>query len=155
MSNIRLAHLILTLRSTNELLLENLLDPDAVAELAQEVLTIWQQGINRQGHSRGKWKVEFAGSPWASTGLDAILYVMISLSLVLFLSFTVRSRAGRMINRLYFMLARLVRPCAPTIISCSSLSRRATHTSQQSTLDIPCVSCTPLSSILTLTRPGL
>lgn len=74
----RLGHIILTLRSTNLLHVENLFDSEAAAELTEQVLGFWQHGINRQSHNRGKWKVEFAGSPWASVGLDGILYVIVT-----------------------------------------------------------------------------
>ncbi|KAI0735135.1 hypothetical protein C8Q76DRAFT_272072 [Earliella scabrosa] len=90
------SHIILTLRSTNLLHVENLFDSEAAAELTEQVLGFWQHGINRQSHNRGKWKVEFAGSPWASVGLDGIL-------------------AGRMINRLFLVLGRLGYSYASTV----------------------------------------
>ena len=70
-------HLVLTLRSTNELHLENVPDPTMADELSEEILPIWPHGVNTQENRRGKWKVEYAGHPWACHGIDAILYVII------------------------------------------------------------------------------
>ncbi|KAI0778221.1 hypothetical protein BD413DRAFT_601021 [Trametes elegans] len=81
-------HLVLTLRSTNQLLLENITDPNGAEELTENVLPIWPRGANTIEHRRGKWRVELAGSPWACSGLEAIM-------------------AGKMICRLYLVLARL------------------------------------------------
>ncbi|KAI0363906.1 hypothetical protein BV20DRAFT_1125960 [Pilatotrama ljubarskyi] len=81
-------HLLLTLHSTNQLLLENIPDSNAGDELTEAVLPIWPRGANTIENRRGKWRVEFAGHPWSCSGLEAIM-------------------AGKMICRLYLILARL------------------------------------------------
>ncbi|KAI0651888.1 hypothetical protein C8Q79DRAFT_1005141 [Trametes meyenii] len=80
-------HLILTLRSTNQITLENIADPNTGDELTEAVLPIWPRGANTIENRRGKWRVEFAGNPWSCSGLEAIM-------------------AGKMICRLYLVLAR-------------------------------------------------
>ncbi|KAI0655112.1 hypothetical protein C8Q70DRAFT_1047511 [Cubamyces menziesii] len=80
-------HLILTLRSTNQLVVENLTNHQMGDELSEEVLPIWPRGANSIENRRGKWQIEFAGTPWSCSGLDAIM-------------------AAKMICRLYLVLAR-------------------------------------------------
>ncbi|KAI0335236.1 hypothetical protein GY45DRAFT_1240736 [Cubamyces sp. BRFM 1775] len=80
-------HLILTLRSTNQLVVENLTNHQMGDELTEEVLPIWPRGANTIENRRGKWQIEFAGTPWSCSGLDAIM-------------------AAKMICRLYLVLAR-------------------------------------------------
>ncbi|KAI0724586.1 hypothetical protein C8T65DRAFT_627009 [Cerioporus squamosus] len=81
-------HLIVSLRSTNELHIDGIGDAEVVNELSEDILSIWPHGVNQQGFRRGKWKVQFAGSPWSSAGLDATL-------------------AGKMLIRLSVSLARV------------------------------------------------
>ncbi|RPD82520.1 hypothetical protein L226DRAFT_528678 [Lentinus tigrinus ALCF2SS1-7] len=81
-------HLIVSLRSTNELQVEGINDAEIANELSEDILSIWPHGVNQHGYRRGKWKVQFAGSPWSSVGLDAIL-------------------AGKMLIRLSVCLARV------------------------------------------------
>ncbi|KAJ8489793.1 hypothetical protein ONZ51_g2722 [Trametes cubensis] len=86
-SHIHLDHLILTLRSTNQLVVDNLTNHQMGDELSEEVLPIWPRGANSIENRRGKWQIEFAGTPWSCSGLDAIM-------------------AAKMICRLYLVLAR-------------------------------------------------
>ncbi|KAI0639437.1 hypothetical protein C8Q77DRAFT_1213997 [Trametes polyzona] len=81
-------HLVLTLRSTNQLHIENLSSQEAGDEIMEYVLPEWPDGVNTFENRRGKLRVEFAGHPWLCTGLHAVM-------------------AGRMICRLYAVLARL------------------------------------------------
>ncbi|TFK93463.1 hypothetical protein K466DRAFT_616493 [Polyporus arcularius HHB13444] len=81
-------HLIVSLRSTNELHIDGIGDAEVANELSEDILSIWPHGVNQQGFRRGKWKVQFAGNPWTSAGLDAVL-------------------AGKMLVRLSVSLARL------------------------------------------------
>ena len=67
-------HLLLSLRSDNHLLLENVPNVDICNELAEGVLSDWPHGVRSHLFERGKWKVEFNGSPWACFGLDFIMY---------------------------------------------------------------------------------
>ncbi|KAI8995661.1 hypothetical protein BD414DRAFT_480184 [Trametes punicea] len=80
-------HLILTVRSTNHISLENLNNADLGDELTEGIMPIWPRGANSIENRRGKWHIEFAGNPWSSSGLDAIM-------------------AGKMICKLYLILAR-------------------------------------------------
>ena len=73
-SHIHLDHLILTLRSTNQLVVENLTNHQMGDELSEEVLPIWPRGANSIENRRGKWQIEFAGTPWSCSGLDAIMW---------------------------------------------------------------------------------
>ncbi|KAM5536215.1 hypothetical protein V8D89_010114 [Ganoderma adspersum] len=79
-------HIILTLRSTNGLWLENVPRENIILELQEIMLQQWPQGHNSADSRRGKWKIEFAGSPWAAVGQDALW-------------------AGKMILALYHCLA--------------------------------------------------
>ncbi|PIL31927.1 hypothetical protein GSI_06631 [Ganoderma sinense ZZ0214-1] len=79
-------HIILTLRSTNGLWLENVAHENIILELQESVLQQWPRGHNSADSRRGKWKIEFAGSPWAAVGQDALW-------------------AGKMILALYHCLA--------------------------------------------------
>ncbi|KAI0825101.1 hypothetical protein BC628DRAFT_1321021 [Trametes gibbosa] len=81
-------HLIVTLRSTNQLLVENLSNPEMGDTLSEGVLHVWPAGANSIDYRRGKWHVELCGHPWSSTGMEALM-------------------AGKMICRLYVVLARL------------------------------------------------
>ncbi|TBU35285.1 hypothetical protein BD309DRAFT_902626 [Dichomitus squalens] len=65
-------HLILTLRSTNELWLENVHQEAMIHELQEDVLQHWPRGFNSADSRRGKWKIQFAGTPWAAVGQDAL-----------------------------------------------------------------------------------
>lgn len=71
----RADHIILTLRSTNGLWLENVPHEHILLELQESVLQQWPRGHNSADSRRGKWKIEFVGSPWAAVGQDALWYV--------------------------------------------------------------------------------
>lgn len=66
---------MLSLYSTNKLLLENVPTPDAVDELSEEVMPIWPHGLSSSQYRRTKWRVEFMGDPWSCVGIDAIMSV--------------------------------------------------------------------------------
>lgn len=72
----RLDHIILTLRSTNGLWLENIPRENIILELQESMLQQWPSGHNSADSRRGKWKIEFAGSPWAAVGQDALWYAL-------------------------------------------------------------------------------
>ncbi|KAI9063099.1 hypothetical protein FKP32DRAFT_1572880 [Trametes sanguinea] len=80
-------HMILTIRSGSLLSIENVEDHSLVEELSEHVIPIWPLGAKHITHHRGKLEVDFAGTPWASSGLEALM-------------------AGKMIWLLYMILAR-------------------------------------------------
>ncbi|OSD03404.1 hypothetical protein PYCCODRAFT_1424540 [Trametes coccinea BRFM310] len=80
-------HLILTMRSASHISIENMDDHSLGEELTAQLIPIWPPGANHILNHRGKWQVDFAGTPWASSGLEAIM-------------------AGKMIWLLYMILAR-------------------------------------------------
>ncbi len=72
-SNTSLDHLLLSLRSTNQLLLENITSVDMGEELTEAIIPIWPRGANSIENRRGKLNVEFAGHPWSCSGLESIM----------------------------------------------------------------------------------
>ncbi|KAI1797915.1 hypothetical protein LXA43DRAFT_274409 [Ganoderma leucocontextum] len=93
-------HIFLTLRSTNGLWLENVAHENIILELQESVLQQWPRGHNSADSRRGKWKIEFVGSPWAAVGQDALW-------------------AGKMILALYHCLALNV--CSHIFLSFANL----------------------------------
>ncbi|EIW64641.1 uncharacterized protein TRAVEDRAFT_139680 [Trametes versicolor FP-101664 SS1] len=81
-------HLLLSLRSTNQLLLENISGSQMGEELMEAMIPIWPRGADSIDNHRGKLKIEFTGHPWSCSGLEQIM-------------------AGKMICNLYLILARL------------------------------------------------
>ena len=105
----RLDHLVVSLRSTNELQVDGISDPEIANELSEDILSIWPHGVTHQGFRRGKWKVQFAGSPWSSVGLDAVLYASSKiLRISPHYSHSPVCRAGKLLIRLSVCLARVV-----------------------------------------------
>lgn len=73
-SNTPADHLLLSLRSTNHLLLENLSGTQMGEELMEAIVPIWPRGANSIENHRGKLNVEFAGHPWSCSGLEQIMW---------------------------------------------------------------------------------
>ncbi|OBZ79188.1 hypothetical protein A0H81_01099 [Grifola frondosa] len=80
-------HLFLSLHSTNELRMDNVAYQSTIEEFTEDVLPMWHHGVNSVEHHHTQLRVQFAGSPWASVGTDALL-------------------AGRMICSIFAVLAR-------------------------------------------------
>ncbi|KAH9944354.1 uncharacterized protein BXZ73DRAFT_96840 [Epithele typhae] len=84
-------HVFLSLRSSDQLEIENMTDEDEFGELNQEALITWPHGIHSIDRSKSKTKrsVQFVASPWnASSDLDLAM-------------------VGRTIVTMYSVLARM------------------------------------------------
>ncbi|CDO71593.1 hypothetical protein BN946_scf184911.g63 [Trametes cinnabarina] len=99
-------HLILTIQSSSHICIENMDDESLGEELSAHIVPIWPPGANSIQNHRGKWAVEFAGTPWASSGLDAILSVFLVLASHPRADLLPALRAGKMIWHIWLALAR-------------------------------------------------
>jgi len=80
-------HLFLSLHSVNELRIDHIAYQTTLDDLRESVLPMWPHGVSFEDSRGDNWRVRFAGSPWTSVGVDAIL-------------------AQRLICRLFKVLAR-------------------------------------------------
>jgi hypothetical protein len=67
--------IFITFRGANQLVVENLSNPDALDELRQELFPLWPAGVETVESLRNEWRVTFARDPWSSSGQDALLSV--------------------------------------------------------------------------------
>ncbi|TFK77112.1 hypothetical protein BDN72DRAFT_720712, partial [Pluteus cervinus] len=67
----RTVHMFMSIRSNNELCLENL-PKVAVDELRATILGMWPYGIDKDEHSGYDWIVKFRNAPWSAAGDDRI-----------------------------------------------------------------------------------
>ncbi|KAF7791890.1 hypothetical protein EIP86_002914 [Pleurotus ostreatoroseus] len=65
-------HIFVTFSGTNELRVENIPDEDLVEDFRQTIPFEWPHGLTNEEHHSHRWRVQFGGTPWSSSGVDAI-----------------------------------------------------------------------------------
>lgn len=66
-------HLFLSLHGNNEIRIENIAYQTLLDELRENLVTMWPRGIIIDESRDHRWRLQFAGSPWISTGADFLL----------------------------------------------------------------------------------
>jgi hypothetical protein len=66
-------YIFISLRGTNELVVENLTIPGALDELQRELFPLWPPGIESHETRGDVWRVRFMRGPWSSKGRDGLL----------------------------------------------------------------------------------
>lgn len=66
-------HLFVVFNGSNELRLENIAYQETIEGLRERILPLWHHGVSTEESRTHRWRAQFTGNPWASSGTDAIL----------------------------------------------------------------------------------
>ncbi|KAH8100699.1 hypothetical protein BXZ70DRAFT_938363 [Cristinia sonorae] len=72
LSNFEPNHIFLTLHGTNEIMLEGIAFQAFVEDLREHLLPLWPHGVTSEESRHHRWKAQFAGNPWTSSGTDLL-----------------------------------------------------------------------------------
>ncbi|CAL1695752.1 unnamed protein product [Somion occarium] len=65
-------HIFLALQGTNEIRLEGVSYQQTIDDLREHVLPMWPHGVAMEDSRDHRWRAQFAGNPWAASGMDGI-----------------------------------------------------------------------------------
>ncbi|TCD71552.1 hypothetical protein EIP91_008933 [Steccherinum ochraceum] len=63
-------HVFLSLHGTNEIRIEGIAYQEMVEDLRENLLPCWPYGVSQEDSREHKWRAQFSGSPWTSSGTD-------------------------------------------------------------------------------------
>ncbi len=67
-----IGHIFVTFTGSNELRVENIPDETLVEDFRQTIPFEWPHGLANEEHRSHRWRAQFGGTPWSSSGSDSI-----------------------------------------------------------------------------------